>query len=70
LDLNDKLLLGGSMILTVSALNRLVIGEREFIVDQNLSILRVPGGYIYEYYDNKKEIKAATFVSTDELRNE
>lgn len=61
------------MELTVGALNKLkTMGERVKVEGQPITILRVPGGYIYEYYHNVDtgNIKAAVFISTDELARE
>lgn len=67
------------MELTVSNLNKLKkFGERVVVdnVGQEMTVLRVPGGYIFEYYDTlfdegeNCKVTAAVFISTDELRNE
>ena len=66
------------MELTVRALNKLDKGERVVVdnVGQEMTVLRVPGGFIYEYYDALFEegenckVTAAVFVSTDEFTHE
>ena len=60
---------GRHIKLTVSELNHIKPGERVKVKDDYITILRVPGGFIYEYYFEDR-INAVTFVSTDELRNE
>ncbi len=60
---------GKHIELTVSALNKIPMGERVKIKDDYMSVLRIPGGFIFEYY-HELEMKAAVFMSTDELRND
>lgn len=60
---------GKHVELTVSALNKIKMGERVKVKDDYITILRVPGGFNFEYYFEDR-INAVAFVSTDEFRNE
>ena len=55
--------------LTARVLNRMGMGNTRKIIDDLLDIRRVPGGFIYEYYDGDT-VTACCFVSNDELVNE
>ena len=58
------------MELTISNLNKMkTMGQREKVNDL-LSILRVPGGHIYEYSNEHGEVTEAKFITKDELRSE
>ena len=53
---------------SVSRLKAMEIGNT-IQDDSSMRIVRVPGGYIYEYFDSKGSVSAAVFISIDELRN-
>lgn len=61
--------------LTVRDLNHSLLkdfGKRVRVKNEPITVLRVPGGYLFEYYHNYdlKKIQAVTFISTDEFTNE